>query len=246
MRLKLVFQNPASPEISLPIHYNAILQAFFYKSLPRELADFLHEIGFFYNNRKFKLFTFSKIFSPKYKIESQTITFKTPITVYLSSPVNYFGTKWGEKLIMSNKITLGGNTLQLQSIQVLKPTKVSEKTIIKTLSPIAVYRTIEENGKKTKYFFPEHSEFQELIKENVRKKYHLITGEKLDNFTFEIKPAGRIRKVPLKYKNFFIRASEGTFRIYTRPEILKAIYDAGLGAKNSQGFGMIQILKGAK
>ncbi len=246
MRLKLVFQNPTSPEITLPIHYNSILQAFFYRSLPGELADFLHEIGFFYNNRKFKLFTFSKIFSRKFKNTGKNIVFSSPITIYLSSAINYLGTKWGENLIMSGEIKLGENKLQLQSIQVLKPPEIFEKVIIKTLSPIAVYRTIEENGKKTKYYFPEHSEFQELIKENVRKKYHLITGKKLNGFIFEIKPAGRTRKVPLKYKNFFIRASEGTFQIHTQPEIFKAIYDAGLGAKNSQGFGMIQILKGAK
>ncbi len=246
MRLKLVFQNPSSPAITLPIHYNEILQAFFYRSLPGELAEFLHEIGFFYNNRKFKLFTFSKIFSRKLKHTEKNIVFSSPITVYLSSVINYLGTKWGENLIMNEDIKLGENKLQLQSIQVLKPPVISEKVIIKTLSPIAVYRTVEENGKKTQYYFPENLEFQKLIKENVRKKYHLITGKKLDNFIFEIKPAGKTRIVPLKYKNFFIKASEGTFQIHTRPEILKTIYDAGLGAKNSQGFGMIQILKGAK
>jgi CRISPR/Cas system endoribonuclease Cas6 (RAMP superfamily) len=54
------------------------------------LADFLHNFGFVYSNRKFKLFTFSKIFGKIKEKRENFITFKPPnIHIYFSSPVNF-------------------------------------------------------------------------------------------------------------------------------------------------------------
>ena len=47
----------------------------------------------------------------------------------------------------------------------------------------------------------------------------------------------------LKYENFPIEAYEGTFQIETDPSMFKVVYDAGLGAKNSQGFGMVEVVE---
>ena len=54
--------------IILPIHYNHIVQAFIYKTIDKELADFLHNEGYG-DDRKFRLFCFSNL-SGKAKIES--------------------------------------------------------------------------------------------------------------------------------------------------------------------------------
>ena len=47
--------------IALPKSYNHILQAFFYRNMDLLLSKFLHDIGFPYGKRRFKLFTFSKV-----------------------------------------------------------------------------------------------------------------------------------------------------------------------------------------
>jgi len=80
------------------------------------------------------------------------------------------------------------------------------------------------------------------VKNNIKKKYEIITGKKVNDFEFDIKPKGKTRHVPLKYKNFFIKGVEGEFILETNPEIFKEVYDAGLGAKNSQGFGMVEVV----
>jgi CRISPR-associated endoribonuclease Cas6 len=106
-----------------------------------------------------------------------------------------------------------------------------------------VYKTIEkEDGKKiTQYFFPEDPEFKDLVKENIRKKYSVIKETDLNDFEFDIKPLGYKKKI-IKYKNFVIKAVDGEFELKIQPKILETVYDAGIGAKNSQGFGMIKII----
>jgi len=44
------------------------------------------------------------------------------------------------------------------------------------------------------------------------------------------------------YKNFLIKGWMGTFRLQGLKKALKLAYDAGLGSKNSQGFGMFEVI----
>ncbi|GIX41998.1 MAG: CRISPR-associated endoribonuclease [Leptospiraceae bacterium] len=244
MRLKLILSSDKE-YIYLPIHYNSAVQGMLFKSLPNLLSKFLHDIGFFHNGRKFKLYTFSKINSP-FKIFNDTkrIRFKTPITIYISSAIKEITKTLGETLIRKDYIKLGNNQLYLEGLEFLPSINISDHCIkIRTLSPITAYQTIEKNGKKFyKYYNPFEEEFQRLIKENVRKKYEIITGKRIDNLDFKIKPI-HSNKTLIKYKNFIVEGYDGEYLIETEPEFFNTIYDAGLGAKNSQGFGMIEIIQ---
>ncbi|RMA93079.1 CRISPR-associated endoribonuclease Cas6 [Hydrogenothermus marinus] len=242
MRIKLVL-NSEKNFISLPIHHNEIIQAMLYKSLPSSIAKYLHDTGFFFNGRKFKLFTFSKIYTEKFIIKDEEIFYKTPITIFISSAIEDIGLNWGENFLKKDIVNLGKNKLFLEEIQILKKPDLKETNIIKTLSPITVYKTLTKDGKKfTQYYRPTDLEFKQLIKENIKKKYSILTGMNIDDFEFDIKLISKFREVPLKYKNFFIKGIEGKFKINIDPVIFNAIYDSGLGAKNSQGFGMIEII----
>jgi len=243
MRIKLVLESEGNNQISLPVHYNQIIQGFLYHNLPTELGKFLHDVGFFYHNRPFKLFTFSKIFSKKITINNSTAYFESPITIFISSPVEDVSKSFAKSLLISEKISLKNQSLTLKSIEILQKPKFDFINKIKTLFPITVYKTIEkEDGKKiTQYFFPEDPEFKDLVKENIRKKYSVIKETDLNDFEFDIKPLGYKKKI-IKYKNFVIKAVDGEFELKIQPEILETVYDAGIGAKNSQGFGMIKII----
>ncbi|WP_297457188.1 CRISPR-associated endoribonuclease Cas6 [Persephonella sp.] len=242
MRLKLSFSSDLE-YISLPLHHNYALQVMLYKNLPKVLSDFLHDMGFFYKGRPFKLFTFSKIqsehFVPLKKFKK--IKYKTPITLFVSSSISDITKNLGETFIKKDKVILGKNILFLESIEIQPLPEFEEEFYIKTLSPITVYRTFENEKKYYRYYSPQEKEFNELIRKNLAKKYNIITGEEIENFPIEIKPEN-IKKVLFKYKDFPIEAYEGIFKIKTKPEMFKVIYDAGLGAKNSQGFGMIEIM----
>ncbi|MCX7760368.1 MAG: CRISPR-associated endoribonuclease Cas6 [Hydrogenothermaceae bacterium] len=248
MRLKLTL-NSDKEFIKLPLHYNTTIQGMIYKNLPKPLAKFLHDSGFFHNNRPFKLYTFSKIISPYYKIfnDIKTITFKTPITIYISSAIKEVAKSFGETFLNKEIINLDKNSLYIESIEVLAPINIKTSTFrVRTLSPITTYQTLEkENSKKFYRFYnPSDPMFNYLIKENIRRKYEVITSKNLEDFNFDIKPIDKVRKALIKYKDFTIEAYDGEFEINTDPEIFKTVYDAGLGAKNSQGFGMIEVING--
>lgn len=244
MRIRIEFSSKTG-YVKLPISYNELVQGMLYKNLPKTFAKFLHDIGFFYNKRSFKLFTFSKIKAAYFRAykDSKTIIFDSPIVIYISSSIPEITQSLGEYIINKEYVKLGQNLLSIESIEVLKSPIIYESSVnIQTLSPITVYKTAVNDGKKFYRFYnPTEDEFKNLIKENIRKKFEIIKAKSLESFEFDIKPL-RYKKVLDKYKNFTIEGYEGEFILNIDPYILNVVYDSGLGAKNSQGFGMIEIM----
>ncbi len=247
MRIKIQLESEKD-YILLPLHYNHTIQWMLYRNLPEKISEYLHNVGFLYHKRSFKLFTFSKPWTQHYHIDRKTkkIKMKSPISINLSSPIDGLVKMWGEEFIKRETIELGKNQLQLKKIEVIPPPPIDEINTIKTLSPITVYRTFEDVRKFTRYYTPREPEFTEELKKNIQKKFYLITGKELRDFPFEIVGKAKFKSTVLKYKRTIIEGVEGQFQIKAPPEIIATIYDAGLGAKNSQGFGMFYILNSNK
>lgn len=248
MRLKIRL-NSERGFISLPVHHNKQIQAMLYGNMPRLFSKFLHDAGFFYEGKKFKLFTFSKIFSEKFNIKEGRIYFKTPVEIYISSAVEDIVRSWESVLVNREQIRLDKNRLYIEDIQHIDKPEFGNNFILRTLSPITVYRTFfipSDNGKDrkfTKYIHPHEEDFSELIRENILKKFYILTGKELKNFEFSIKISKIYREVPMKYMDTYIKAYEGEFEVVlNKPEVFAKIYDAGLGSKNSQGFGMVEVI----
>ncbi|MGB9639038.1 MAG: CRISPR-associated endoribonuclease Cas6 [bacterium] len=247
MRIKIILENTENKDIILPIHYNEIIQKIIYKNLPYLLANFLHNIGFRYNNTPLKLFTFSKLFSDKIKLSKNKIFLKSPIILFISSPIEIIIKILKENLIKKEILKLSKNNLKIKEITEVNKPEFKNELRIKTLSPITTYLTLIKNNKKyTEYIFPDNPLFNKLIKDNIIKKYLIIEGitskNEIEPFNFEITSIDAKIKI-LKYKNFIIKGVDGELIIKTdNPEIIEKIYDAGLGSKNSQGFGMFEII----
>ena len=243
MRFKINFFS--GEEFSLPIHYNHLIQGFIYSHLDPILRVTLHEKGFPYEKRKFKLFTFSRI-QGRIKKEGDKFLIGRNFSLIISSSRKEILQSLAENLLREEKIILQRKEILINSIDIYPEPEIKEEMIIKMLSPITVYSTLKKsNGdKKTYYYTPWEKEFSDLIKENLEKKYNLIHGEKFRSKKFEISPLrvnNRDLKV-IKFKNTIIKGWMGLYRIKGEPELLKVGYDCGLGAKNSQGFGCLTLL----
>jgi CRISPR-associated endoribonuclease Cas6 len=130
-----------------------------------------------------------------------------------------------------------------------------EEMTINMLSPITCYSTLKKADGKSKvyYYNPFEEEFSLLLKNNLKKKYQLIFGKTPKNFEFEITPykvSKKDEKIVLykkitkrQRKPTTIRAWMGVYFLKGDPQILKLSYDAGLGSKNSQGFGCWEVWK---
>ncbi len=244
MRIKIKLFS--EKEIILPFSYNYILQSFIYRNLNIVLSNFLHEKGYLYEKRSFKLFTFSRI-SGKFHIEDKNFIFTPPVFLTVSSPKEEILESFAETIVKKSIFSLSDNTVYVEAVEVqFYPDFSKQEYEIKMLSPVTVYSTLKsKNGKeKTYYYSPAEKEFNCLIKENLKKKYFLIYQKKTEINNFEIHPID-LKTSNLKiinYKGTIIKGWMGKFKMRGEKEVLKVAYDCGIGSKNPQGFGCFEIL----
>ncbi|ADL06871.1 CRISPR-associated protein Cas6 [Thermosediminibacter oceani DSM 16646] len=251
MRMKLTF-NSESP-VALPIHYNHIIQGMIYSNLTQEFAEFMHEDGFPWGKRRFKLFTFSRLEGKFRMVEGGRIEFEPPFSFIVSSPLERFLRELAGGLLKNDDLSLAGRRVVLENVTVhaaVEDHDLGDRIKINMLSPVVAYKTLVEGGKKrTLYLTPLQEEFGELLKNNLLKKYAVLTGQEPGERKFEIKPAFPLSEKHckiIKYKDVIIKGWMGVYTLRGDPALLKIAYDAGLGSKNSQGFGCFEILEGLK
>lgn len=245
MRIKIKFY--ADSPVSLPLHYNYLIQSFIYRNIDEKLSQFLHEKGFVDRKRRFKGFTFSRLMAQERKVDSQKgeIILKPPFELVISSPINQFIQSFAEGIIRKGRLQLGKSKVYFESISVYAQPERREELHVKMLSPVTIYSTLtKSNGrKKTYYYSPFESEFSELIRENLRKKCRAYFGEEcLGEFTIQPEKVSRRDEKIILYKGTVIKAWMGVYKLSGPPELLSLAYDAGIGSKNSQGFGCFELL----
>lgn len=239
MRALIKFENRG--EVSLPIHYNHYVEAAIYNSLSPQLSDFLHKYGFEAGKRKFKLFTFSRILG-KYKVSGGRIRFSGDISLLVSSPIEGFIVDLVNGIMKRRELRIGRTVLSVRSIYFPKPPEFKRKVLARTLSPITVYSTLlaGDGSKKTYYYSPFEKQFSELISANALKKASLL--HKVSVKTGLILKPLKMKEVFLSYKGTVIRGWVGRFELSGPITLIRITYDAGLGSKNSEGFGMYEII----
>ncbi len=274
MRLKITYK-PKNGGLLLPIHYNYPLEALIYKTFSRDVANILHTRGFVLGKRHFKLFTFSRILNKGEKVFGEELKhlkilfgikdgfafrsvrrvdfeealfFSGEISIYFSSVKDFIVKDIGLRILTLPSFEILGQEISLSSLEPIKEPEISDNMIIKMLSPVTAYSTIqtEDGKKKTYYYSPDEKKFSELIRNNAVKKYIITYGrhpidDRLELFPFYFNE--KRNRAVVYFKGFRIEAWTGIFRLAGNPDLLKITYEAGLGAKNSNGFGMWQIYK---
>lgn len=253
MRLLIEFSCPDNSNlITLPVHYNHMVQSAIYATLDGTFAEFLHDTGFEGSGRRFKLFTFSRLTGVYYFNPSTAeITFKSPVKLIVSSPMDKFCESLLNGLLTKNNLRIGPVVISLQRVEVDRPlvadgasTHMQKQIRVKTLSPVVVYSTLlrPEVGKYTCYFQPGDGDFSRLAKENLYKKYQAIYGEVPPEGEVQIKPLRQPKLQIIKYKGFVIKGYCGILSMSGPASLLQIAVDAGLGAKNSMGFGLLEMI----
>lgn len=234
-------------KIILPVHYNHLVQAAIYQLLNPAFASFLHEHGYIYKKRQFRLFSFSRLMG-EYKLDRKhgMIIFANPIKLIILSPLKVFSEDVINSLMLGKCFRLGSKMLEVSEIAVDFPKVADNEVRIRTLSPIVSYSTIErqDGGKFTRYFEPAESEFGRLVSLNLFKKLKAWDPNWMvpeEEFHFFIKPVGRIRRNLVMYKSNVIKGYSGVFLLKGEPKYLEFALNVGLGSKGAQGFGAIEL-----
>jgi len=101
---------------------------------------------------------------------------------------------------------------------------------------------LRPDGRKyTCYFQPEEPDYDLLVENNLRKKYHAYYGKEAPKGEVKVKRIGEIRQDLVNYKDTIIKGYSGKMVITGPKELMQMAVDAGLGSKNGQGFGCVEV-----
>lgn len=235
IKLQLIPEKP----LVIPYNYNYQLQSALYSMLGEVgESDFWHDNGFG-DITKYKGFCFSGL-EGQYSIEREAkkLCFEENIFMEIRSPVFGFIDAIQRSLELHPYITLFDTRLEIASTALENRHLRDGRIRLNAVTPVVVHSTTDDGH--TNYYSPEEESFYVRICSNIIKKYESITGKVAPDVY--LRPAGDFKKIVTKYKGFYINGYTGQFEINTTLKMAEFIYNAGLGEKNSQGFGFVKSI----
>jgi CRISPR-associated endoribonuclease Cas6 len=224
----------------LPINYHHEVQSLIYTLLRDiESADVqFHGAGA--GLRQYKLFTFSSL-RGRSKVENKRITFDEMIYLDVRSVNNYFCDSLMAMLKENTMHNLCGNTLAVCFAKSEERVINTNKVNIKMLSPVEVHTTDETNH--SYYYTPLDKDFSEQIDANFNRKWMAYTGNPpVGSIEIALVNVSARDKYVTLYKGTHITGWRGEYMLSGNPEYLNFLYYCGIGARNSSGFGMFDVV----
>lgn len=244
MKYKLTFK--LNRDLILPIKYNHLLQAGLLNYLiNKEYQGFVHDQGFYYGKRNYKLVNFSKIFG-KFRLEKDRnkIIFQNEIHIYVAAYDKRYIENLAGNIVTGNPLCLGQTELVLDRVERIEEDDTSP-CIVKTLSPIVVYSTFEKpDGTKKRYYYNHcESDYSEMIQANLLRKYVSYHGKSPANTDFYIRLLREGEEKIVFYKRESLRGNNGVYELTGSSDLINVALNAGLGCRNSVGFGSIMKIQ---
>lgn len=224
MRIRIDFD---ASSLALLKNYQRYVQAIIYKGLSE-----YPEMEELHNSNILKKFNFSLI-QGKYIPANDFNIYTDEAKIFISSSSDILMTCLRDYYEKNPILAFGNYKAPIKKITELKFEVKGNKAHLDFMSPVTIHETTID--KKTKYYNPNDSKFFELVNNNFSHKHNLF--ENVINFSdVNVK-----QKYLFKYKGFIIEAYRFTCDIECDNKYLKYIFDEGLGARNSCGFGMAFI-----
>lgn len=222
---------------SLPISYQVLIHGLIYHLLQenQQLADTHNASN---QARVYKGFTFGRL-NGSYAIQERRITFADTVQLEIRSIHEKLIRTLSEGLRSQQQIRLGSAAFDVLSVKEENVQLHAERAEIIMSSPIVAYITQEQ--KKTVYLSPDDPRFFSLLTRNAERKWRQFFGDA--PFVLTIKPCFEHLppKVFTHFKQTYITGWTGRYLLEGTPEAIDMLYQMGLGAKNSEGFGMFDV-----
>jgi CRISPR-associated endoribonuclease Cas6 len=250
MKIELSLETYRNEHFVVPKVNLHLFQGFIYNLFSEKRSAFLHDHGYEFEGRRFKLFVFSWPRAKKIRIEEDRIVFQNPVSIVLASPVSEILQDLVNGALLNQTLRIGNNEIQCTRIHVLPEPDLTENIKVKALSPITSYSTMyrKDGSPYTVYHSPAETEFKNQIHENLVKKYRLVNRNvSIPEGKISIEPIGTPRQQIALFKKEDPRPIKGwwgIFRIKGPVELIRVGLDAGFGAKNSGGWGCVEMLCG--
>ncbi len=238
------------------MNYQYELSSFIYRTINRgnsDLAQWLHERGFIKDNKTFKLFTFSGLTIPKYKVyDDRLIILSDEISFVLSFfPVELtesfvFGIFRDKGFSIGDKKSKARFTIK--GIERLIDPSSFNSMELETLSPIVITTKNQSNVKHPVYLSPEDEGYKDKFRENLMNKFIAynsyyqkeVSLDNIKDFDLQVLSKPKSKLVTIKVgtpAEVKVRGFQFRLRVSGPPDLIKTGYYAGFGEKNSMGFG---------
>ncbi|MCL6562814.1 MAG: CRISPR-associated endoribonuclease Cas6 [Firmicutes bacterium] len=197
------------------------------------------------DHKVFRLFTFSRL-QGQYRIEGETIGYFGDLQWTISSPLDVVIGDVANLLIRDAVVRLGAHHLAVESVTVERPRAEEGEILVRTLSPITVHQTVwRPDGKPyALHLHPKDRKFQAIITDNLWQKYRAVHGAEaaMPAGAVHLEPIGQCRERVILYKGGVIKGYTGRFFLEGPLPLVQVALDAGLGSRNAQGFGLVEII----
>jgi len=144
-------------------------------------------------------------------------------------------------LLEERKAILGTVCLEVEKVEVEPPPEFPGHVLCETLSPVVASTGMRRDEKLHKRFLsPDEPDFWRVVELNLRRKALAVGLPAGEGMRFEREGEWRSRLILVQ--GMQVRGYEGRFEMEGEEGLFRLAYEAGLGERNSQGFGMFRIL----
>lgn len=263
MRFKITFS--CSPMQLLPLNYQYELASWVYKTINHSDSGFsswLHTQGYNTGGKKFKLFTFSNLTLPQFKLQNdRLLLLGNSLSVNLSFAVGTTAEHFIKGLFQNQRLVLGDKKsqvqMEVQGIEAITLPLFQNDEVIhfRTTSPLCVSSS-RMHGERLMplYHSPTDAGYADQLLQNLLNKYVAayphqdqplqLTGA--SDFQFKLLTEPKSRLVTIKAgtpQETKVRGYLFDFELTGPDALLRLGYSAGFGEKNSLGFGCVEVIK---
>lgn len=257
--MRLVLKLSAQSNSSLSLNYHYALSAVIYNLLrfgSPEFSEFLHDIGYQTNGKKYKLFCFALKFEHITIQDGRIKLLKPGSSLYITSPLvddflkNFIIGSFEEQSININDKGIS-TEFSIQQIEYVPEITYSSEMKFISLSPIVLSTRRDYKGKEQQYFLrPDDSkDINRILTQNLKNKFSALNNQEMDSGDLELnweeeylqKHKRVTKKITINQNGRFpidVIGIQAPFTLKGDPELIKIGYECGFGEKNSMGFGM--------
>lgn len=227
----------------IPLDYRSCFLSFFkfaFKNYDKEIYEKLYSN----KNLTIKPFTFS-VFLGKSEFNYNNIILSNKNIKLNFSTYHYeYGIYFYNAMLNSKFIPypFGENNIILKNLNIIKEVNINTNKIsAKTLSPIVIRKHQKENNSDLYYDLNDSNSIS-VLKENIinSNKIFFDFDIELDVKELEIIPI-KVRNILILYHDHKILGNIGTIILKGKSYLLDYLVKSGVGARRSQGFGMVEI-----
>jgi len=227
----------------IPLDYRSCLLSFFKSAFLNYSKDIYEEL-YHKDNPIIKPFTFS-VYLGKADFGYKTISLnqkKIKLNFSTSNPeygINFYNAMLKMRLVL---YPFGSNNIRMQNFKLVKEKIITQnQVLVKTMSPVIVRKHDREKNFDTYYGFNSEG-YLEVLKENIfnSAKNFFDFDVKADIEQLEIIPI-EMSETMVLYHGHKIKGNLGKFAIFGKTYLLDYLLKSGIGARRSQGFGMVDV-----